>query len=89
MRRAAAVALVSLLLPAFLLGARAEPQAPELNVVFFLIDDLGWRDLGSQGSAYYRTPHIDRLAAEGMRFTSGYAASNVCSPSRAAVSITN
>lgn len=57
----------------------------QLNVVFFLIDDLGWRDLGCYGSTYYRTPHIDRLAAEGMRFTDGYAACNVCSPTRAAI----
>jgi arylsulfatase A-like enzyme len=79
------VALVSLLLAALLLGGRAEPHSPDLNVVFILIDDLGWRDLGCQGSRYYRTPHIDRLAAEGMRFTNGYAAGNVCSPSRAAI----
>ena len=51
---------------------------PKTNVVFFLIDDLGWRDLGCYGSSYYRTPNIDRLAAEGMRFTDGYAACNVC-----------
>ncbi|MDH3585186.1 MAG: sulfatase, partial [Phycisphaerae bacterium] len=50
-----------------------------------LVDDLGWMDLGCQGSKYYQTPHIDRLAAEGMRFTDGYAACAVCSPTRAAV----
>jgi arylsulfatase A-like enzyme len=55
------------------------------NVVFILIDDLGWRDLGCYGSGYYRTPNIDRLAEEGMRFTDGYAACNVCSPTRAAI----
>ncbi len=55
------------------------------NVVFFLIDDLGWKDLGCYGSTYYKTPNIDRLAAEGMRFTNGYAACNVCSPTRAAI----
>lgn len=55
------------------------------NVVLILIDDLGWRDLGCYGSNYYRTPSIDRLAAEGMRFTDGYAACNVCSPTRAAI----
>lgn len=58
---------------------------PDLNIVLFLIDDMGWRDLGCQGSAYYRTPHIDRLAAEGMRFTDAYAACTVCSPTRAAI----
>lgn len=55
------------------------------NVVLILIDDLGWKDLGCYGSSYYQTPNIDRLAAEGMRFTDGYAACNVCSPTRAAI----
>ena len=58
---------------------------PPSNIVFFLIDDLGWRDLGCYGSTYYRTPNIDRLAAGGVRFTDGYSACNVCSPSRAAI----
>jgi arylsulfatase A-like enzyme len=55
------------------------------NVILILIDDLGWTDLGCQGSKFYETPHIDRLAASGMRFTSGYSACTVCSPTRAAV----
>ncbi|MEM6779425.1 MAG: sulfatase [Planctomycetota bacterium] len=55
------------------------------NVVLILIDDLGWKDLSCYGSNYYQTPHIDRLAREGMRFTEGYAACNVCSPTRAAI----
>lgn len=63
----------------------AAETAPRTNVVLILVDDLGWRDLGCQGSTYYRTPHIDRLAEEGMRFTDGYAACNVCSPTRAAL----
>jgi len=62
-----------------------QSNTTKLNVVFFLIDDLGWKDLGCYGSDYYRTPNIDRLAAEGMRFTDGYAACNVCSPTRAAI----
>jgi arylsulfatase A-like enzyme len=56
-----------------------------LNIVLFLIDDLGWRDLGCQGSAFYQTPNLDRLAREGARFTDAYAACAVCSPTRAAV----
>ena len=64
---------------------RAKARRSATNVVFFLIDDLGWRDLGCYGSDYYRTPNIDRLAEEGMRFTDGYAACCVCSPTRAAV----
>jgi hypothetical protein len=52
------------------------------NFVFFLVDDLGWTDLGCYGSTFYETPNIDRLAAEGMRFTQHYSGSPVCAPSR-------
>ncbi len=55
------------------------------NFVFFLIDDLGRQDLGCYGSTFYETPNIDRLAAEGMRFTDAYAACPVCSPTRASI----
>lgn len=55
------------------------------NVVLFLVDDLGWMDLGCQGSDYYRTPNIDALAKSGVRFTNAYAACAVCSPTRAAI----
>lgn len=55
------------------------------NVVLFFVDDLGWTDLGCYGSDFYETPHIDRLAAEGVKFTQAYAACTVCSPSRAAL----
>ena len=55
------------------------------NVILFLIDDLGWKDLGCYGSKFYRTPNIDKLAAQGVRFTNGYAACAVCSPTRAAI----
>jgi arylsulfatase A-like enzyme len=55
------------------------------NVVFFLVDDLGWRDLGCFGSKFYETPNVDRLAATGMRFTQAYAACPVCSPTRASI----
>jgi len=55
------------------------------NFVFFLIDDMGWTDVGCYGSSFYETPNIDRLAAEGMRFTDAYAACPVCSPTRASI----
>jgi arylsulfatase A-like enzyme len=55
------------------------------NIVLFLIDDLGWKDLGCQGSRYYQTPNIDELARQGARFTNAYSACAVCSPTRAAV----
>ncbi len=60
---------------------RMEPP----NIVFILIDDMGWRDGGCFGSHFYATPQIDRLAQSGMRFTQAYAACAVCSPTRAAI----
>ncbi len=55
------------------------------NVVFILVDDLGWMDIGAYGSSFYETPNVDALARSGMMFTDGYAACPVCSPSRAAI----
>ena len=65
-------------------AAETQVQRPP-NVILILVDDLGWTDLGCQGSSYYETPNIDRLASQGMRFTHGYSACTVCSPTRAAV----
>ncbi len=57
--------------------------AEKMNVVFFLIDDLGYMDIGANNpETFYETPHIDSIAARGMRFTNGYAANPVCSPTR-------
>ena len=62
------------------------PDKPgPLNVIVFLVDDLGWRDVGCNGSSFYETPNIDQLAVEGVRFTSAYAACHVCSPTRASL----
>ena len=55
------------------------------NIVFILIDDMGWKDLGCMGSQYYQTPHIDALAKEGVLFEQAYACAPVCSPSRGAI----
>ena len=55
------------------------------NIIIFLVDDLGWMDIGCHGSKFYKTPNIDRLAAEGVRFTDAYAACAVCSPTRASI----
>ncbi len=55
------------------------------NFVFFLVDDLGWADIGCFGSTFYETPNIDALCASGMKFTNGYAACPVCSPTRASI----
>ncbi len=68
-----------------ILALLAALQAEKPNVVVVLVDDLGATDLGCAGSAFYETPHIDRLAAAGLRFTQAYAACTVCSPSRAAL----
>ncbi|MEZ4826444.1 MAG: sulfatase [Bacteroidia bacterium] len=62
---------------------KAPPPKP--NFVFFLVDDWGWTDAACFGSSFYETPNIDRLAAEGMRFTNAYAACPVCSPTRASI----
>ncbi len=55
------------------------------NVVFILVDDLGWSDLGYSGSKVYESPHVDQLAREGMVFTNFYAGGPVCSPTRASI----
>ena len=55
------------------------------NIIFILVDDLGCPQLGCYGSNYYQTPHIDKLANEGMRFTNAYSAGSVCSPTRASI----
>lgn len=59
-------------------------QVAKPNIVFLLADDLGWADLGCYGADLHETPHIDRLASEGLRFTQAYAMS-VCTPTRAAI----
>jgi len=66
-------------------GITAKTPAGRPNFVFFLVDDLGWTDLGCCGSSFYETPNIDKLAAEAMRFTDAYAACPVCSPTRASI----
>lgn len=62
---------------------KSEPAKP--NVLFILADDFGYHDMSIMGSQYYETPNIDRIASEGMIFTDGYAACQVCSPSRASI----
>lgn len=70
---------LSLLIP-LLASAKSKP-----NIVFILADDLGIKDLSCEGSTFYETPHIDEIAQSGMRFTNGYSACQVCSPSRASI----
>jgi arylsulfatase A-like enzyme len=59
-----------------------EPAAERPNIVYILADDLGYGDLGSYGQEHIQTPNLDRMAAEGMRFTQHYSGSTVCAPSR-------
>src|SRR5437660_4412642 len=77
--RSTIIAVALGLLPASLFAA----DRP--NVVLIVADDLGWADLGCYGSKYHKTPHLDRLAADGVRFTQAYAAAPVCSPTRASI----
>lgn len=71
------------LLAALAPRASAGEPSPRPNIVFFLADDFGARDLGCSGSRFYETPNLDRLARDAARFTHGYAACPVCSPTRA------
>ncbi len=64
-------------------AAAAQDRRP--NVVIFLADDLGWGDLGCYGNAVIRTPHLDAFSRQALRFTQGYSAGAVCSPSRSAI----
>jgi arylsulfatase A-like enzyme len=86
MRLLRSVSLFLFLLECFFVpcgSAAAAPAKP--NIVFVLIDDMGWTDLGCYGSDLYRSPHIDALARDGMRFTQAYSACTVCSPTRASI----
>ncbi len=84
--------IVSILLAYLILSSTVSAQnvkskdgTARPNFVFFLVDDLGWMDIGANGSSFYETPNIDKLAGEGVRFTQAYASSPICSPTRAAI----
>ena len=62
-------------------AANPPPAPRKPNIIFILADDLGWGDLGCYGQQKIKTPNLDNLAAEGVRFTSFYAGSTVCAPS--------
>ena len=64
------------------LGLNSVQAAERPNVVVILTDDQGYADAGCYGSPNIRTPNLDRMAAEGIRFTSFYAPANICTPSR-------
>ena len=77
---AGVLAILGVILPAM---AQDKPQVP--NILFMLVDDLGFADLGCYGSTFYKTPHIDALAARGVRFRTMYSAGAVCSPTRSSI----
>ncbi|WP_231615960.1 sulfatase family protein [Novipirellula artificiosorum] len=72
------------IMPALVLQAESSETQTRPNVIFMLADDLGYSDVGCYGATKVKTPHIDRLAAEGYRFTDFHTAASICSPSRAA-----
>ncbi|MCG8391436.1 MAG: sulfatase-like hydrolase/transferase, partial [Cytophagales bacterium] len=71
----------ALLCPGYFLAQ----QESKPSIVLIIVDDLGWTDTGFNGSQYYETPYMDQLALEGANFTQAYAASAVCSPTRASI----
>ncbi|NUQ63540.1 MAG: sulfatase-like hydrolase/transferase [Pirellulales bacterium] len=79
-----AAILLGLLLPTVVSAARAAEVDRRPNVIFLLTDDQGWGDAAAWGHPYCKTPHLDRLTAEGRRFGQFYVANPVCSPSRTA-----
>ena len=71
-----------LLLLVLCLVACQQPADEPPNIIYFLADDLGYGEVGAYGQEIIQTPHLDRLAAEGLRFTQHYSGSPVCAPSR-------
>jgi arylsulfatase A-like enzyme len=84
LRRLAGIA-AAVSVPASILLISANKEPPKPNVIFILLDDYGYTDLGCYGSKFYETPNIDKLASQGLRFTSAYAACPVSSPTRASI----
>lgn len=82
MRRPSILPILALLLPAWSCQAPSADTPSRPNLILIVADDLGYGDLGSYGQEKIRTPHLDRMAAEGVRFTDFYAGSPVCAPSR-------
>lgn len=77
--------LTSILVLSSGLIARNSGKEAKPNFLFLLVDDLGWADLACYGSTFHETPHLDRLAREGVRFTDAYTAASICSPTRASL----
>src|SRR5271155_1535442 len=84
-RRQTLAALASVPVSLFARKSFASVKASRPNIVFIMADDLGYADLSCYGRPDFKTPHIDRLAAEGLKFTQAYANSAVCSATRTAL----
>jgi len=85
MKKLSLLFLILFVVPEFAQSTTPPPVPQRPNFVFILVDDLGRTDIGVDGSTFYETPNIDKLANSGMRFTDGYATCQVCSPSRASL----
>ncbi len=82
----ASFAIISLLMVLSLIGCQSKEKVnTRPNIIYILADDLGYGDLGAYGQEKIKTPHIDKMAAEGLLFTRHYAGSTVCAPSRASL----
>lgn len=81
----AGLALAQMVIPAFAAVAVDKQPDKRPNIIYILVDDMGYGDLGAYGQQKIKTPNIDQLAAEGMKFTNHYAGSTVCGPSRASL----
>src|SRR6187549_2553678 len=79
------ILFVSILVALLGIQSTATAQAKPPNIIIIYADDLGYGDLGCYGSPVIRTPNLDRMAAEGLRFTDFYSGAEVCTPSRAAL----
>ena len=77
------IPLLLLLVATFMVSCSKQKKQP--NIIFFLVDDLGWTDVGCYGSSFYETPAIDQLAKEGVKFDDAYTTCHVCSPSRMSI----
>lgn len=84
MKNRLAISISAVVMSGFCASSSTGDAARKTNIVFILADDLGWTDTGAYGSTYYETPNIDRLAAQGMRFTNYHNCQN-CAPTRAAL----
>lgn len=80
-----ALILIALGISVFTCSPSKQANTSQPNVVFLLVDDLGWSDLGCYGSSFHETPNIDQLASTGIRFSNAYASCPVCSPTRASI----